>query len=275
VGEPAPYVTFALSPDEQRVAVAKVEGGGAQSKIWIIDLVRNLASQATFGTALHFDPRWSPDGRRLVFTVRRTGGTMAIFEQGATGAESLIVDAKDAGVIADDWSHDGDFVLYHNTDTRELGAIELVGERKRRLLVRGSSSWPDQARFSPDGKWVAFDMADSGRPQVYVIPFPATGQRWQISSDGGVQPLWRGDGRELFYLGLDGTLFAVTVATQRTFEPGIARPIFKTPLSASADIEQYAVTRDGQRFLILKPVKTVPEPPTLLLNWRASLKSTR
>ena len=131
---------------------------------------------------------------------------------------------------------------------------------------------PDQSRFSPDGRWVAFNSDDSGEHQVYVTKFPTSGERWQVSADSGVQPIWRRDGRELYYLGLDGTMFAVDVRGTETFETGKPRPLFQAPVGAvNSGIEQYA-TVDGNRFLILKQIDRPPRPISVLVNWPSLLR---
>lgn len=132
----------------------------------------------------------------------------------------------------------------------------------------------DQARFSPDGRWVAYISDESGRYEVYVQPFPATGGKWQISRNGGAQPVWRRDGRELFYLASDGTLTVVPVSSGVAFEAGAPSPLLKTVISQPTGIRsQYAVSADGRRFLILAPAGESTGPSlTVVVNWAAGLK---
>ena len=122
----------------------------------------------------------------------------------------------------------------------------------------------DQARFSPDTRFISYNFSESGRSEVYVEPFPPTGQRPQVSSAGGVQPMWRRDGAELYYLGLDGRMFAVPM---RGLAPGVPRALFQAPVGVIRDaVEQYA-TVDGDRFLLLKPFQTTPRPISVIVNW--------
>ena len=141
------------------------------------------------------------------------------------------------------------------------------------LVVRLLSGIVDQGQFSPDGRWIACNTNESGRYEVKVVPFPPTSDKWQISTAGGVQPTWRGDGRELYFLTLDGTLMAVDVRPGKTFEWGEARPLFRTQLSVLYNTEQYAPAPDGDRFLLVAPASEGSTPPFIItLNWTALLK---
>jgi len=126
--------------------------------------------------------------------------------------------------------------------------------------------------FSPDGKWIAYQSTDSGKFEVWVQPFPATGAKWQISKNGGSHAKWRGDGRELFYLGGgDNRMMAVEVKAGATFRADIPRPLFET--NVTDQFTQFAVTRDGQRFLIPTSIgEASATPATVVVNWTAGLK---
>jgi hypothetical protein len=130
-----------------------------------------------------------------------------------------------------------------------LLAYSLEGSQKPVLVYEPAAGAVDQAAFAPDGKWIAFRSSESGQSQVYVIPFPPTGTKWQVSGSGGVQPQWRRDGRELFFLAPDGTMMAVDVRTDVSFVPGTPRALFQTKL-VSPDARPYVVTGDGQRFVV-------------------------
>jgi hypothetical protein len=146
----------------------------------------------------------------------------------------------------------------------------------------------DHGAFSPDVKWIAYSSNESGRPEIYVQPFPATGAKYRISRNGGIQPLWRGDGKALFYLAPDSTLMAASIETGGGLEAGIETPLFPTglqvPQAAFSAIRttnnnmygarrRYAVTRDGKRFLISVPEvrPSTSTPMTIVLNWTAGL----
>jgi eukaryotic-like serine/threonine-protein kinase len=131
----------------------------------------------------------------------------------------------------------------------------------------------DQAQFSWDGRWIAFNTNESGRFEVTVIPFPPTGEKWPISTGGGAQPTWRKDGRELYFLALDGTLMAVDVSPGKTFVWGEAHRLFKAAISVNYNVEQYAPAPDGNKFLFIKPDEgRQAASVSIVTNWQALLK---
>jgi Tol biopolymer transport system component len=225
------------------------------------------------------DPRLSADRRTVLYGGTyggRRGLDRVTLDSGAR--QRLYEPAQElhAGddpltrLVLHDWSRDGRFALCDITGFhQEISAVALA-EGRRQVVIR-SSGHPDQARFSPDGKWIAYNDLESGRFEVFVVPFPPTGERWTISTSGGVQPEWRADGRELFFLDPLGTLMAVDIRETPRFEPGSPRPLFRTRLEGDSDIEEYRVTADGQRFLLRVPVGGSVRT-TLVLNWPALLK---
>ena len=128
-----------------------------------------------------------------------------------------------------------------------------------------------QGRFAPDGRWLAYAGGYEGHWEVYVVPEPPTGRRWQVSVSGGTQPRWRADGKELFYLALDGTLMSVDTVLSPEFRAGAPRGLFKTAVDPSATVRShYVVTADGKRFLFLNPAgDDGPGSLTVVLNWAA------
>jgi eukaryotic-like serine/threonine-protein kinase len=151
-----------------------------------------------------------------------------------------------------------------------------LGASQQPVLVRSArAGFIDQSQFSSDGRWIAYNTNESGRYEVYVTAFPSTGEQWQVSHDGGVQPVWRQDGRELYYLRLDGVLTSVAVQTAARPVFSSASRLFATGLaSPSPGVEQYAASSDGQRFLILKPLKSkVRNSVGVILNWPALLQA--
>jgi len=141
-------------------------------------------------------------------------------------------------------------------------------------LFLKSASAPNVARFSPDGKWVAYASNESGRWEIYVTSFPTAQGKWQVSNAGGEQPKWRIDGKELFYLAADGKIVAVPVMTGANFDAGTRVALFQAnPREMVATSERFAydVSKDGQRFLINTQLKSALTPMTLVMDWTASL----
>src|SRR5262249_55645113 len=189
---------------------------------------------------------------------------------GTDDAKPVVQFAKPT--YASDWSADGRFILYQQTTG--IFAVPESGDRKP-ILILDSPSAKDEARFSPDGRWIAYNANDSGVFEVYVVSFPIAGRPIQISTSGGVQPRWRRDGKELFYLTRDGTLLAVDVhSTAESIDFGKPKPLFQTRLSPpSSELDQYDVTADGQRFIVIKPPAQSRQSMNLIVNWTSRLKN--
>jgi Tol biopolymer transport system component len=253
---------------------------GFPGSLWRIDTVRGEMSRLTAGPD-DADPRLSADGKSALYGGSYGGrrGLDRVSLEG--GARTRLYEAPEepqpprgppTRLIMHDWPRDGRFALCDITGfNKEISAVSLA-DGHRQVVIR-SSGRPDQARFSPDGKWIAYNDYESGRFEVFVVPFPPTGERWRISTSGGVQPEWRGDGSELFYLDPLGTLMAVDVRATSHFEAGPPRSLFRTRLVGRSSIEEYRVTADGQRFLLEVPVGGSIRT-TLVLNWPALLKQS-
>ena len=271
VAAPGTFQTMAISPDGKRLIYGRRPDDGQGQNLWITDLTRGVTTRMTFGDTTDSDGAWSPDMSRIAYASVRQGGKSLYEMPSAGGAERLLLSVQGAAVSIDDWSPDGRFILYHVPT--ELWALPLDGDRKPFVAIKPRSGSIDQPGFSPDGKWIAYNSDESGRWEIYLSPFPSTGARWQVSSDGGVQPTWRRDGRELYFLSPDATLIAVDIRLGSSPELGTPRTLFRTKLVPSAQVDQYAPSPDGQRFLLMAPLGDVDEPPTVLVGWPALLKS--
>src|SRR5207248_8327690 len=207
-------------------------------------------------------------------------GVLNVYQKLSSGAESEeLLLRSNADKYPSSWSPDGRFLLYEeksSEDRSDIWLLPLEGERKPRPFLHTEFD-QRMSRFSPDGRWVAYQSNESGRNEIYVRRFSETGGetpskasgKWQISTGGGEDPKWRGNGRELFYLTPDLRLMAVDVkATANGFAAGLPRLLFQT-----TSIGRYAVTANGERFLINSRVEPmVPSPLTIMINWYAGLK---
>jgi len=274
VQEPAPWGNFDLSPDEHHLVASK--GDTRVGDIWAIDLTRGVETQLTFSEALNGSPLWSPDGQQIAFnrlltqSVQGTnpGECQVRLIAAAGGTETIAYDRKERGCInLDDWSPDGRVITFNRDPA--LMALPMTGDRKPFPFVQTASANLDESHFSPDGKWIAYNSNESGVWQVYLALFPTTGERWQISADGGVEVRWRADGRELYYLTLDGQMMVVDVMLGSKPNIGQAKPLFQSGIPISTRQDQYAVSGDGQRFLLRRQVADGRLPINVVLNWDA------
>jgi eukaryotic-like serine/threonine-protein kinase len=272
-GEPGPYRQIRLSPDDKRVAIERMDPKTGTTDIWILALSTNILTRVTFDPAHDQDPIWSEGGRSVVFGSQRTG-KVDLFQKTVGGpAESILLKAGDDPIYPDDTSRDGRFLLYHTRTG--LYALPLSQADRKPITLEQTSFRIDQARFSPDGRWVAFESDESGTKEIYVASFPAFDNRRQLTARGGAEPQWRSDEKELFYLTLDGKLMAIDVKIGSSIAFGAPHELFQTPLIGNTCcVDLYAATRDGQRFLFPTPYRdtAAPRPITVVVNWAAGLK---
>jgi Tol biopolymer transport system component len=244
-----------VSPDGTRVAYGRVADGDIDQELWVSDLTRQTATRLTFLRGIAGDPSWSPDASAIAFTsgaAAGVAGRRSLKIVAASGGTPREVVLPPGAPYMSDWTPNGEFLLFHSAGL-ELWEVRPDGSRPRSLL-KPAAGRIDQASVSPDGKWLAFSMEESGRPEIYVTPFPPGGPRWQVSTDGGVQPRWSRAGGELFFLGNDGTLRAAAVKRVAAgLEFGRADPLFRIGFAPSFGIEQYDVMPDGQTFVVMQP----------------------
>ncbi len=274
LGDLKGYRDLQLSPDGRWASVTVT--AGAQSDIWLFDLARNLSRRFTFGEGGAQAAAWSPDGRFVVYAARR-GGSNDLYRQPAAGGVEELLLKDDTDKIPLGFTPDGRTLLYRVPRAAAAGEVwllPLTGERKPRPFMPGNSNQVP-AEVSPDGKWLAYVADDTTRRQVYVTSFPANAGKWQVSTEGGDNPKWRADGKEL-YFSTEDKLMAVDVsASGGEFDMGPVRPLFdvRTPAAGLATRSTYAVTPDGKRFLVNTwDPRTSTTPITLVVNWPASLK---
>jgi Tol biopolymer transport system component len=274
IDAPADYHDTWFSPDRTRL-VYDVGGDGGHNDLWIRDMTRGVSSRFTFGPSTNVNGIWSPDGRSIVYTSRAKGaGDLYVKDaSGTKDPEPLLVDAEEKYVS--DWSRDGAYILYSARGKEggdwNIWALPMSGDRKPIPIVKTqfTENW---ATFSPDGKYIAYQSNDSGRAEIYVQEFPEARNKWQVSTDGGVEAYWRSDGRELFYRS-GRRIMAVPVQLGASFVAGSPAPVVETRFSASVARGLYRPTPDGQRFLVLAPREQQAElPASVVLNWTSALR---
>ncbi len=288
LGEPANYSNPALSPDERSLAVDRRDAQTRMRDIWIFDLDRGASSRLTFDPAEDLGATWSPDGTRIVFTSDRRG-KREIYQKLANGSggDELLLESKDRYAHAEDQSPDGRFLLFNwqgGADQFDLFVLPLSSGHDRRPVRFLASEFKEgDGQFSPDGRFVAYRSYESGRSEAYVRDMSPDGTagpgKWQVSTDGGSEPRWRRDGKELFYLAGPaavsdasgpGTLMAVPLKTDgASFEPGVPQPLFEVRLPEQRR-NRFVVTRDGQRFLVNTAFEPTFQPIQVLVNWLPS-----
>lgn len=275
VGPPDQYETPRLSPDGKRLAVLRRDPRTRTWDIYVIDLARGAGSRLTFDPGDDLLPVWSPDDSRIAWGTKRDGA-FQIYQKLASGIgqEELLLKA-DAPIFPDSWSADGRFLLYYRLDPKtrqDLWVLPLAGDRQPALFLQTPFT-DTNGRFSPDGRWIAYTSDDQGRYEVNVQPFPASGGKWQIST-GGQLPCWRSDGKELYYLSLDGKLMAVEVKPGGSFEATAPRALFDlAPAWALGGTRSYTVTAAGDRFLFIRAREEAASLQfTVVTNWTAEVK---
>jgi Tol biopolymer transport system component len=281
VGEPGAHTNPALSPDEKKVAVGRFDPQTNMRDIWVLELARGTALRLTFDPADDLNPVWSPDGTRIAFSSDRKGHR-DIYQKLSSGAGSdeLVLESASNKAI-EDWSRDGRFMIFNAPGPGPESAVDVwalpaplkkqEAPRKAVPILQGPGT-QDQAQLSPDSRWIAYRSTESGGSEVYVQTFPPSGGKWQISTAGGVEPRWRGDGKELFYLAGNKLMAVEVKAGPASFEAGIPKALFEAPVTSEMRRNRYVVTADGQRFLMLTPVGEQSTPLIVVLNWTAGLK---
>ena len=272
LGEPGNYSSLELAPDQTRAVVAVMDAARRSHDIWVFDVTRGLRTRLTFEPGDERSAVWSPASDRLILNRQQKGTERDLFVKAADGSgreAPAVVNglSKDAMSV----SPDGRWLLYRESSKmfNDIWITPLDGSGKPAPFIATEFD-ENYGRFSPDGRWVAYSSNESGRWEVYVVPFPGPGGKWQVSSAGGEQPRWRGDGRELFYMALDGTVMSVAAdGRSSAFQVGQASPLFR-PRIPSPIGYNYAASADGQRFLV--NVSADPEAPVAIIDgWQALL----
>jgi Tol biopolymer transport system component len=267
-----------ISPEGTRMAAVRRDSG-EHPDIWVVNLAQYSETRLTSVPANYSYPVWSPDGKRIVFSSEREGADNLYLRpaDGAGTDEPLLKTAERKQPL--DWSRDGKFLLFSVIAAKtgyDVWVLPMdsgpAGERKPLPYLQTNAN-ESSAKFSPDGRFAAYESDESGTAEVYVRPFDpadptASGSgagKVKISATGGTVPFWRADGKELLYTGLDRKVWSVDVATTPAFHAGTPKPLFEVPRGATT------TTPDAQRFLFDIPVG-VQVSPRIILNWQAALK---
>jgi Tol biopolymer transport system component len=266
-GEPRLYTQGSLSPDEKRFAAQIRDPNTRINDLWTLELASGILSRITSGTASKNTVYWSPDGREVLFSSSKSG-VMNLFRKPAGGGDDRLVQASAKSIYPLGWLSDGSITF--RSDNSFLRLSPSPGAKPETLFKSDHSI--DELRVSPDGRWATYNSNETGRNEVYIVAFPSFTERRQVSNNGGAQGYWRKDGKELFYLSLNGNLVSVPLKPGPTLEPGIPKILFPTRLTVEPLYDQFAATGDGQRFLVIEPVETAATPFTIVLNWPAGLK---
>jgi Tol biopolymer transport system component len=279
VGEAGSVVSAAISPDGTRAAATTLGGpGGTTAEVWLYDLGRGVSSRFVFGGQGSFFPLWSPDGRQVAYGD--VGGGIAVKAADGTSEPKMLWAAK-TNTWPHSWSPDGKFIVFRLQDPKtgglDLWLLSLEGKPEARPLI-ATPAEEGGASISPDGKWMVYVSNESGRREVYVVPFPGPGEKRQVSSAGGSFPGWVSDRQIFFVQPPDNKLFAVDVeARGPSLSVGAARQLFggkslpHGPLGALSI--PLSVTPDGKRLLMPVPIDEESSPLVRVVSdWTSELK---
>jgi serine/threonine-protein kinase len=266
---PRAYLNPRLSPDGKRVAVT------TERQIWVYDLSRDTLTRLTFEGESSY-PIWTPDGKRIAFESAKNGSPNLFWRpsDGSGGVETLT--AGEYYQILSSWSPDGKLLAFVDVNPStgyDIWVLRMSDRKAQPFLQTAFSEAAPQ--FSPDGRWLAYVSDESGRNEVYVQPYPGPGGKWLISTDGGTEPMWNRNGRELFYRNGE-KMMNVDIATQHGFTAGKPRMLFEGRYEPTpGTLPNYDVSPDGLRFLMVKPTEQAGAAPTqinVVLNWFEELK---
>jgi Tol biopolymer transport system component len=273
LGQAGPIFDLELSPDGNQIAM---NVGDPISDIWLHDLKRDIRTRLTFGNSLCYSPVWSPDGRWVAFASDLRTGAFSIQRKRSSGeGEPEILYRASSSAVPADWSPDGRSLLFVQGvpgagTQQDIYLLPLEGKRTPRPLLNSAAPEYD-GQFSPDGRWLAYTARETNQEEVYVVPFPGPGGKWQVSNGGGGVPRWRRDGRELYFSSLDGTVMAVPVVIHgERLDLGVPKALVRANLATVGN--PYDVSANGQRFLINQREEPEVPPITLVVNWTSELK---
>ena len=273
-GDPIDYRMFSISPDGKRLAAEVGDSTTGAGDIWLSDFARGTRTRFSFGSGESICPVWSPDGSRIAFSrMEKTLLTRIVAKpsSGGGGEETLLQGSGD--ICPKSWSPDGRYLAYETLAAAartksDIWILPLFGDRKPFPFL--ATQFDEQfSQFSPDGRWVLYTSDESGRPELYVAPFPGPGSKWQISAGGALRGEWLQGGKEITYLALDLNQMSVQVKADASgFETGVPRVLFD---ASNAIFFQSDPSGDRELMAVL-PQTAQNTPITLVSNWPAALK---
>jgi len=283
VGTPDSIAMIELAPDDKKAAVTI---GDPQGVIWIYDLVHDSRTRFTFGSESSMNPIWSRDGKQITYLTGNTANAysrkLIVRAADGTGQATEIAQIGTIQTLQqelDDWSPDGRYLLYDagtigQGNGVDIWMLPMFGDHKPTAFIAAPG---DQgfAQFSPDGRWVAYSSTENGRPEVYVVAFPSSGAKWQISANGGTRPRWRRDGKEIVFEvpGSGKVMSAQVNGRGPNLELADVRVLFEgTNLPPNNAGSQWSLTSDGQRLLAITTGETGALPLTVIQNWTEELR---
>jgi Tol biopolymer transport system component len=279
IGEPGPNENMRISPDETQLVLDRTDAQTGQNDVWTVQLSSGILTRVTFGQGNNIGAEWSPDGHDLAFSSdRRVMGLYDVYRKSARGGkDELLSVSQDQSRFPQQWLRDGSILL--NSWPRVAGGrnlfylLPLAGARQPLLLRKGNKeSFTDDAPVvSSDGHCAAYYSDQSGQIEVYVASFPDFRDERRVSANGAGSPLWRKDGKELFYITLDGKFMAVDVKCGSRVVTGVPKLLFQVPFTVDVSTIVFCVAQDGNKFIFAEPIES-REALSVVLNWASGLK---